>query len=1021
MTIMSRKKPPPGISIWLIQLTIILITLISIFITPADALTSQPAKIAFEKSCRGLVKGCGCIYRIRETRCCCFGDLDDSVSNMTTALHLFNSSLKNIQKSTLRNFTRLQELVIDTAYDLAFIDARTFDYMPKLRKISIENAPNLETVNGTLIYSNHKLQTLSITHTGLTRIPDLKMSSNHALTMEIIDFSHNRITFVDTRRFDTIFARTLRLSGNEISYVDDKAFANSKFINLHLNDNHELTQLSKLAFADISEVHKLDLSGTSIRELPVVDLKDVEHLVLKNVPYLKKLPPVLAFNNLNKAEFTYPYHCCFFKYATKEYTRGAGAQYSSHYREIQQRSCAKATRRKRSAVSRELRRSSGSESLKMDTSVVDPLEAFFKLIEFSAGNLQKNDTDYVNDAEGEYEFDDDDFFDGIHAFSQSEVGESKILVSRDDCEATAVELFYLNISCAPLPDALNPCEDIVGYRWLRYTIWIIAIIAVAGNVLVWVVIATSRTKHSRIHYFFMLNLSIADFLTGLYLMILAIQDYRTADAYYNYAVEWQTGWICSFAGFLSVFASELSISSMLMIAFEIYYNAKFAIYGKRITPRAAAWLMGIGYSYAIIMAVLPWFGVSSYQRSSICLPLSVTNEVDKIYLLFGLSVSALCFFGMVANYILINRMVRYSSEDKDVPPRPEDKQIFRRSLVLIGTNMICWVPVLFFGITATLGLPLITLTNAKICLILFYPINSCANPCLYVFLTRVGREAKNRAILNLKRQSGDKSFKSISRFYYSQAPHERSSLRGAEDNQNASFLQVTQTTSLSSTPRSSSASDGVHRGSTESDNSGKSPNSIDTPLLHGANGCKRKSLTGVLSGTQRPRVSAAPEMSVISEHSSNSADHESSTATNATANSQSLTRTLFGQLKAVFTGSHKSLNDPEAILKRAATQPNIEESPTPTPTERRKSPPPSLRIREERNSDTSLGVDSGIWVGTPAPSLEGSNSQPRFSIHSTVLQPGGGHRSIFRRGSELPSTPTLVLSEYVEENENNNL
>lgn len=60
--------------------------------------------------------------------------------------------------------------------------------------------------------------------------------------------------------------------------------------------------------------------------------------------------------------------------------------------------------------------------------------------------------------------------------------------------------------------------------------------------------------------------------------ILAIADLKTLNEYYNYAVEWQTGWGCSAAGFISVFASQLSIYSMLLIAVEIYYNAKYILF-----------------------------------------------------------------------------------------------------------------------------------------------------------------------------------------------------------------------------------------------------------------------------------------------------------------------------------------------------------------------------------------------------------------------------------------------------------
>uniref|UniRef100_A0A914I408 G-protein coupled receptors family 1 profile domain-containing protein n=1 Tax=Globodera rostochiensis TaxID=31243 RepID=A0A914I408_GLORO len=50
-----------------------------------------------------------------------------------------------------------------------------------------------------------------------------------------------------------------------------------------------------------------------------------------------------------------------------------------------------------------------------------------------------------------------------------------------------------------------------------------------------------------------------------------------------------------------------------------------------------------------------------------------------------------------------------------------------------------------------MGRPLITLSSAKWCLVLFYPINSCANPLLYVFLTRIWRDAKRKSAAVLRK------------------------------------------------------------------------------------------------------------------------------------------------------------------------------------------------------------------------------------------------------------------------------
>lgn len=56
--------------------------------------------------------------------------------------------------------------------------------------------------------------------------------------------------------------------------------------------------------------------------------------------------------------------------------------------------------------------------------------------------------------------------------------------------------------------------------------------------------------------------------------------------------------------------------------------------------------------------------------------------------------------------------------------------------LLVFTDFACWAPIAFFGLTALLGYPLINVTQTKILLVFFYPLNSCANPCLYALLTQ---------------------------------------------------------------------------------------------------------------------------------------------------------------------------------------------------------------------------------------------------------------------------------------------
>lgn len=168
---------------------------------------------------------------------------------------------------------------------------------------------------------------------------------------------------------------------------------------------------------------------------------------------------------------------------------------------------------------------------------------------------------------------------------------------------------------------------------------------------------------------------------------------------------------------------------------------RHAIYGRKLSTGFVVSVMVVGYAYCLTMAALPLIGVSSYQHSSICLPLYIANVWDQTYLFVGLVMALVAFTAMIGNYIAINCILR----NKQTPTREEDRQILVRTVVLIGTDMLCLVPTLFLGLTAAIGVPLITLTQAKVCLILFFPINSCANPLLYVFFTGVGRDARKKA------------------------------------------------------------------------------------------------------------------------------------------------------------------------------------------------------------------------------------------------------------------------------------
>lgn len=99
---------------------------------------------------------------------------------------------------------------------------------------------------------------------------------------------------------------------------------------------------------------------------------------------------------------------------------------------------------------------------------------------------------------------------------------------------------YLAVKCFPVPDAFNPCEDLMGNWTLRVAVWIVAVAALLGNMAVLFVLLSSRFRLT-VPKFLMCNLATADFCMGLYLLLIALMDARSIGQYFNHAIFWQRG------------------------------------------------------------------------------------------------------------------------------------------------------------------------------------------------------------------------------------------------------------------------------------------------------------------------------------------------------------------------------------------------------------------------------------------------------------------------------------------------
>ncbi|ROI46691.1 Lutropin-choriogonadotropic hormone receptor [Anabarilius grahami] len=568
---------------------------------------------------------------------------------------------------------------------LRTISSHSFDRLKGVKTIEIAQSISLETIETEAFNSLLNVSEISIQNTRSLVHIHLR-AFNHLPKLRYLSISNTGISvFPDlTSIFSLELYFILDICDNlNLRSVPTNAFSGmmSEFTTIVLKNNKDLRLIHEDAFKNAFGPTSLDVSSTALETLPSHGLESVLMLVARSAFALKRLPPLKGLKSLRDAQLTYPSHCC------------ALLSWDS-YRE--------------DSVIAALR--NGSSYCGDNSPLDNPSEMDDSLI--LDGPLAP---DIVGSTSAE------DVFGSMVEFQYPEL---------DLCQSQPA------LQCSPEADAFNPCEDIAGFGFLRVAIWFINVLAIAGNLTVLLVIFTSRCKLT-VPRFLMCHLAFADLCIGVYLLMIATVDLRTRGHYSEHAIEWQTGAGCGIAGFLAVFGGELSVYTLSTITVERWHTITHALrLERRMGLSHASAIMVAGWLLCLAMALLPLMGVSSYNKVSMCLPMDIETPLSQAYVILLLLFNVGAFLVICGCYVCIYTAVR----NPEFPGRAADAKIAKRMAVLIFTDFLCMAPISFFAISAAFKIPLITVTNSKILLVLFYPINSCANPFLYAIFTRAFRK-----------------------------------------------------------------------------------------------------------------------------------------------------------------------------------------------------------------------------------------------------------------------------------------
>uniref|UniRef100_A0A182QEA2 G-protein coupled receptors family 1 profile domain-containing protein n=1 Tax=Anopheles farauti TaxID=69004 RepID=A0A182QEA2_9DIPT len=579
---------------------------------------------------------------------------------------------------------------------LAGIKPGALQNMPRLRKLILSDVRGLNELpplDGCI-----SLEVLRLDRANLSKIPDHICKTSPRLRS--LDLASNRISSLHGAPFSSLGQlHDLLLSNNEIESIPHDAFIGLARLQVLDMESNRVFFIHADAFRPLKKLEDLNLGNNLFPTLPTAGLERLLHLKTFNNPHLREFPPPEAFPRIQTLVLSYAYHCCSFLPLTTALPKVPN-------------------------------------TFNIRENVLFPTDNEFDMSLWNNSyndiwpqlqNLSKKFGTQINDLLNAYGAEYGSYPGGHVPTFPDEYFEDELGITHASPTAQPG-----SIQCLPEPGPFLPCQDLFDWWTLRCGVWVVFLLAMLGNGTVVFVLIFSRSKMD-VPRFLVCNLAAADFFMGIYLGFLAVVDASTLGEFRMYAIPWQMSAGCKLSGFLAVLSSELSVYTLAVITLERNYAITHAMHlNKRLSLRHASYIMTVGWTFAITMAVLPLLGVSDYRVFAVCLPFEIQKGTGSLaYVVFLMFINGVAFLILMGCYLKMYCAIRGSQAWNS-----NDSRIAKRMALLVFTDFICWSPIAFFSLTAVFGLHLISLEQAKVFTVFILPLNSCCNPFLYAILTK---------------------------------------------------------------------------------------------------------------------------------------------------------------------------------------------------------------------------------------------------------------------------------------------
>ena len=254
---------------------------------------------------------------------------------------------------------------------------------------------------------------------------------------------------------------------------------------------------------------------------------------------------------------------------------------------------------------------------------------------------------------------------------------------------------------------------------------------------------------NRVASFLLTNLAVADFLMGVYLLIIAYKDTVLNGVYFKYDISWRTSNLCIFAGVISTLSSEVSVLTLTVITLERMICIVFPFKVQRWSMKKVSGIMFVVWVFGLCISLVPLLNDGyfyDYKRNAhffgrwpVCLPLQLSSDrpAGWEYSVFVfLVLNGVSFLFILLAYVLMYRSIVKAASAVRSTRVKKESAIAKRMMFIILTDFLCWFPVIIVSTLALTGNLYDPSKQVYAWIAVFVlPINSSINPVLYTFST----------------------------------------------------------------------------------------------------------------------------------------------------------------------------------------------------------------------------------------------------------------------------------------------